>query len=270
MKQLLCTVIMPSKEFEEMLNHSYQEVGAFDADILYIYTDFRHFGTYAAGYKNRNEFCKAFVDQFLARGQTIVLTTFTYSVEGRFDVLNSRTKMGAMNKWILEQPGFRRSEHPLFSYAALGPEAGLVEGIGKSAFGYSSVFDRLKRRRTAFLHIGRPVSLGNTALHYVEHICGATYRTHKAFRTEVYRGEKYIGTNYSAFLRRRDVPDESFEFDFSKAAAKLYNKSLINQVGSDLDLSNISFYWYDQTIDCLLDMFYEDPRIFIKSNFIGY
>ena len=257
-------------EFERMLSQAYQSVGAFDADILYIYTDFRHFGTYAAGYENRNEFCKALVDQFLARGQTIVLTTFTYSVEGRFDVLNSRTKLGAMNKWILEQPGFRRSEHPLFSYAALGPDAGLIENIGKSAFGYDSVFDRLKGRRTAFLHIGRPVSFGNTAIHHVEHMCGATYRIHKAFRTEVFRGESYIGTDYTAFLKRLDVTGESFDFDFSRAAAKLYNKSLINQVGSDLDLSNISFYWFDQTIDCLVDMFYEDPRIFIKSNFIGY
>ena len=257
-------------EFERMLSQAYQSVGAFDADILYLYTDFRHFGSYAAGYENRNEFCKAIVGQFLARGKTIILTTFTYSVEGRFDVLNSRTKLGVLNKWILEQPGVRRSEHPLFSYAALGPEAGLIEGIGKSAFGYDSVFDRLKGQGTAFLHIGRPISLGNTALHYVEHICGATYRTHKAFPTEVFRGENYIGTDYTAFMRRRDVPGESFSFDFSKTAAKLYKENLINHVGSDQDLSNISFYWYDQTIDCLLDMFYEDPRIFIKSNYIAY
>lgn len=257
-------------DFERMLGQSYQSVGAFDADILYIYTDFRHFGTSAAGYKDRNEFCKAIVAPLLDCGKTIVLATFTYTTEGRFDVLSSRTKLGAMNKWILEQPGFRRSEHPLFSYAALGPEAGLVEGVGKAAFGYNSIFERLRGKRVAFLHIGRPVSLGNTALHYVEHMSGATYRTHKAFRTEVFRGDEYIGSDYSAFLRRRDVPGESFEFDFSKAAAKLCNKNLINQVGSDQELSNISFYWFDQAIDCLLDMFYEDQRIFIKSNFIGY
>lgn len=257
-------------DFERMLRQAYQSVGAFDADILYIYTDFRYFGASAAGYKNRNEFCNAIVAPLLECGKTIVLTTFTYTAEGRFDVLGSRTKLGAMNKWILEQTGFRRSEHPIFSYAALGPEAGLVEDIGKSAFGYDSVFERLQGRRAAFLHIGRPVSLGNTALHYVEHMCGATYRTHKAFRTEVFRGEEYVGTDYSAFLRRRDVPGESFEFDFSKSATELYNKKMINQVGYDQELSNISFYWYDQTIDCLLDMFYKNPRIFIKTNYAGY
>ena len=256
--------------FEQMLVHSYQSVGAFDADILYIYSDFRHFGVSAAGYKNRNEFCSAIVSPFLNCGKTIVLATFTYTAEGRFDVLGTRTKLGAMNKWILEQPGFRRSEHPLFSYAALGPAAGLVEGIGKAAFGYDCIFERLKGKRAAFLHIGRPVSLGNTVLHYIEHMCGATYRTHKAFRTEVFRGRQYVGTDYSAFLRRRDVPGEVFEFDFSEATAKLSCKNIINQVGSDRDLSNISFYWYDQTIDCLMGEFYEDPRIFIKTRFVEY
>lgn len=261
---------MQPNDFEKLLNQAYRSVNAFDADILYVYTDFRHFGTNAAGYGNRNDFCSAFVEPFLGLGKTIVLTTFTYTSEGKFDVLATRTRLGAMNKWILEQSNCRRSEHPLFSYAAIGPQADLVEGIGKSAFGYDSIFDRLQGKKAAFLHIGRPVSLGNTALHYVEHVCGATYRTHKAFRTEVYKGDTYIGTDYSAFLRRRDVPGETFEFDFSKAAATLYNKKIINHVGSDQELSNISFYWFDQAIDCLLDMFYQDQRIFLKSNFIGY
>lgn len=261
---------MIRNNFEKMLTESYQSVGVFDADMLYIYTDFRYFGNAAAGYKNRNEFCDAIVAPLLNLGKTIILTTFTYTTEGRFDVLGSRTKLGAMNKWIHDQPGFHRSEHPLFSYAALGPSASIVEDVGKSAFGYDSVFERLKGKRAAFLHIGRPVAFGNTALHYVEHMCGATYRIHKTFRTEVFRGDRYVGTDYSAFLRRRDVPGENFEFNFSKAAAKLYGKNIIKQVGLDQNLSNISFYWFDQAIDCLMDMFYEDPRIFIKTNFIGY
>lgn len=257
-------------DLERSLDEAYQTIGAFDADILYIYTDFRYFGTYALAYDNRNEFCDAFVAPFLARGKTIVLTTFTYTSEGKFDILSSPTRLGAMNKWILQQPEVRRSEHPLFSYAALGPQAKLVEQIGKSAFGFDSVYDRLSKKRAAFLHIGRPVSMGNTALHYVEHMGGATYRTHKAFRTEVYRGNDYIGTDYTAFLRRRDVAGQTFEFDFKQAAQILDDKGLVTQIGSDSDLSNISLYWYDQTLDCLHDEFYKNPNIFLKHEFIGY
>lgn len=261
---------MPTADFDGWLADAYQRVGAFEADILYIYTDFRTFGLHAQKYRNRDDFCSAFVAPFLARGKTVVLTTFTYTSEGRFDVLSTPTRLGAVNKWILGQTGVRRSEHPLFSYAALGPRADIVENVGKSAFGRDSVFDRLRGKRAAFLHIGRPVAMGNTALHYVEHICGATYRTHKAFRTEVFRGDAYVGTDYSAFLRRRDVPGEAFEFDFSKAASHLYAAGLVRQVGEDSDLSNVSFYWYDQTLDLLCDIFYKDAGIFIKSNFIQY
>jgi aminoglycoside 3-N-acetyltransferase len=253
-----------------LLAEAYKALPIADADILYIYTDFRFFGTYISDYKSRNDFCNAFIDPLLAMDKTVILTTFTYTSEGIFDVIKTPTRLGAMNKWILGREGVRRSEHPLFSYAAIGPQANLVEKIGKSAFGFDSIFDRLRQKRAAFLHIGRPVSLGNTVLHYVEHTCGATYRAHKAFQTEVFRGDQYIGTDYSAFLRRRDIPNESFEFDFSRAAEKLYNKGLVQQVGSDDNLSNISFYWYDPALDYLRDLFYEDQRIFIKSDYIGY
>ena len=143
-------------------------------------------------------------------------------------------------------------------------------GIGKSAFGFDSVFMRLLGQRAAFLHIGRPVWMGNTALHYVEQMGGATYRIHKAFKTEVFRGETYVGTNYSAFLRRLDVERETFTFTFRKATEQLYSRGLVHQVGSDAALTNVSLLWYDDTIAALQQMFHSDPTIFIDSNFIQY
>ncbi len=257
-------------ELAHILGEGYAAVGAYDADVLYLYTDFRHFGVHMAGYPDRDAFCAAVVAPLLERGKTVVLTTFTYTTEGRFDVLSTPTRLGAMNKWIVGQPAMQRSEHPLFSLAALGPRADLVVGVGKSAFGHDSVYARLRGCRTAFLHVGRPVSMGNTALHHVEQVCGATYRVHKAFRTAVYRGEAFVGTDYTAFLRRRDVPGENFEFEFSSAAAKLFERGLVRQVGSDRDLSNVSCYPYDDTLDLLCEAFYRDQRLFIKSDFMQF
>lgn len=261
---------MHSSNLDLILADAYKTLPIAQADILYIYTDFRYFGTFMADYKSRNDFCNAFIAPLLNMNKTVVLTTFTYTSEGIFDVLKTPTRLGAMNKWIVGHEEMKRSEHPLFSYAAIGPQADLVEKIGKSAFGFDSIFDRLRQKRTAFLHIGRPVSMGNTILHFVEHMGGATYRTHKAFKTKVYRGDTYIDTDYTAFLRRRDVPGQLFEFDFARAALILEQKGLVTQVGSDSNLSNISFYWYDQVLDCLQDVFYKDPQIFLKSGFIGY
>jgi len=253
-----------------LLDDAYAAVGAYSADILYIYTDFRHFGVHMAGFPDRDSFCAAIVSPLLARGKTIVLTTFTYTSEGRFDVLTTPSRLGAMNRWITHQPRVRRSEHPMFSLAALGPQADLVAGVGKSAFGFESVYARLSGRNASFLHVGRPIAMGNTLLHHVEQQCGATYRVHKAFRTEVYRGLEYVGTDYTALVRRRDVAGEGFEFDFTRAAAGLFERGLVKQVGADEELSNISCYAYDETLDYLSNAFYRDPRIFIKSDFIQY
>lgn len=259
-----------STPFEDLLADAYTNVGAYDPDVIYLYSDFRTFGRHLGEFRHRSAFCDAVVMPFLKRGKTVVMTTFTYTTSGRFDVLSTPTMLGVLNKWILAQPGVCRSEHPLFSYAAIGPKAHLMMNIGTSAFGHDSVFERLLGQQAAFLHVGRPVWMGNTALHHVEHLGGATYRIHKAFRTEVFRGEQYLGTDYTAFLRRMDVPGETFAFTFRDAAAQLAARGLVRQVGADDDLTNISLLWYDDTLSALHEMFRADPTIFIGSPFIQY
>ena len=165
-----------TSEFPRQLADAYEQVGAYAADIVYVYSDFRTFGRHASEFPNRHAFCDAVVRPRRRARQAIVVSTFTYTSSGRFDVLTTRRAWETLNKWILGVPGVRRSEHPLFSYAAIGPQAGLVESIGRSAFGAGSVFDRLRGRNAAFLYVGRPVWMGNTSLHHVEQMCGATYR----------------------------------------------------------------------------------------------
>lgn len=256
--------------FAQFLEKSYATVGAFDADIVYIYSDLRHFAQFVDEMGGRDAFCRGLVQPLIDRRQTILTTTFTYTTSGQFDVLTTPTRLGALNAWILRQAQVERSEHPLFSYAALGPKSRFVRNIGKSAFGHDSVFDRLRGMRAAFLHLGRPVKMGNTLLHHIEQVCGATYRIHKAFDTEVFRGTEYVGRDYTAFLRRRDVPGETFCFSFRKAAQAMQETGMIKTVGDDADFSAISCYRVDQAFAFLTELFYQDQRLFIESNFMQY
>ncbi|MBL4766396.1 MAG: AAC(3) family N-acetyltransferase [Rhodobacteraceae bacterium] len=220
-------------------------------------------------FKSRDDFCAAIIDPLLNEGKTVLIPTFTYTSNGRFDPETTPTKLGVINKWMLKAPGVRRSEHPIFSYAALGPQAeALVTNIGLSAFGHDSVFDRLNDKNASFLYVGRPVWMGNTMIHHIEQICGATYRVNKAFKTEVYRGDRYIGTNYSAFVRRRDVPEHDFEFCFRRAAQRMFDQNLVRQVGNEVELTNISAHGYDEVAELLKSMFSEDPCVFIQRPFI--
>lgn len=241
-----------------------------EADIIYLYSDFRFFSQYIPLFDSKNDFLQSLLGPIMEMDKTIITTTFSYTTEGEFDVLKTPTSLGVLNKWIMNQPGFARSEHPVFSYAAIGPQKALVENIAKSAFGKKSVFDRLLGKKTAFVHIGRPVELGNTSLHFVEQMCGATYRYNKFFPTKVFKNGAYIDTDYSANMRALNVPDETFIFDFKKATDLLRKNHIIQEVGEISNLSNISFYWYDSTIDLLVDEFYKDPCLFINSSYKRY
>ena len=123
-------------------------------------------------------------------------------------------------------------------------------------------------RNASFLYVGRPVSMGNTIIHHIEQACGATYRINKAFKTEVYRGDRFIGTDYSAFLRRRDVPGNSFAFSFADAAQRMFDAGLVRQVGDDRELTNISAHGYDAAAALLKRLFYANPNAFIDQPFI--
>src|SRR5688500_18629397 len=94
-------IVADSTPFDTLLADGYEAVGAYDADILYLYSDFRTFGRYALDYPSREAFCRAVVQPLLNRDKTVVVTTFTYTIDGRFDVLTTPTRLGALNKWIV-------------------------------------------------------------------------------------------------------------------------------------------------------------------------
>ena len=175
------------KFFEE----KYDKLSMNDFDYFYIYSDFRGFASEMGKNLARNEFCSAVIKPLIEKNKTVIIPTYTYTVKGVFEVLETPTRLGALNSWILQQPSVCRSEHPLFSFASLGPDASLVENCGKSAFGENSVHQRLVGKRACILHIGLPIHLANTLIHNVEQSCGATYRINKCFKTRVFKNGKY-------------------------------------------------------------------------------
>lgn len=260
---------MNSKEdFIDYFKQKFDLLNIYEYDVFYIYSDLRFFSQYLKFFSSKSEFCESIINLLLREGKTVVMTTFTYTTQGVFDVCSTKTSLGSMNKWILEREDHARSEHPLFSYSSLGTNKQIVSNIGKSAFGYDSIFHRLHKRNAAFLHIGRPVNMGNTSIHYIEQICGATYRYHKCFETKVFRKDCYIGTDYTAFLRKRDVVGEDFTFIFRLASEKLFKHGLLKEIGDPFE--NISIYPYDESINFLATQFYLNSNIFINSQYKNY
>ena len=113
------------KFFEE----KYAKLSMNDFDYFYIYSDFRWFATEMGKNLTKNEFCSAVIKPLIEKNKTVIIPTYTYTVKGVFEVLETPTRLGALNSWILQQAKVCRSEHPLFSFASLGPDARLVENL---------------------------------------------------------------------------------------------------------------------------------------------
>ncbi len=255
-------------EFISMMKHNLDLLNVARFDYLYIYSDFRFFGKYLKLFSSKEEFFDSITSILLTYTGTIIIPTFTYTTSGVFDVSSTKTFLGSMNNWILNKKEHARSEHPLFSFASIGRRKDIIQNVGKSSFGYDSVHDRLSTVNAGFLSIGRPLEHGNTILHYVEQSCGASYRFHKCFKTRVMNKNRFIGTDYNSFLRRRDVLGEDFSFTFKKASKILREKKIIKEVGEDFQ--NITTYPYKETLEILLKEFYIDQNIFIKTNYKNY
>jgi aminoglycoside 3-N-acetyltransferase len=256
--------------FKNYIQTSFVEVGALDYDVVFLYVDLRAFSVNALLFENRNQFMQAFVEPFIQRNITVIIPSFSFTTEGEFHVESTPTRLGAMNKWFLGLKGVVRSNHPMFSFAAVGPQAHKLLETGKSAFGAKSAYDLYLNEKAAFLHIGIPMPLGNSFLHYIEQLCGASYRYNKVYKTKVYNCGEYIGTDFSAMVRRLDNQNDDYRASFEKISSRLFDHKLIREVGNVVGLLNFSCYPMGDSIDLLVDWFYQDPCIFIKTDYKEY
>jgi len=229
--------------------------------FVYIYSDFRFF--LSENKKNTEKFMKSFVEFFLKNNQTIIVPTFSYSKK-RFDTKTTRSSVGFFSNYILKLKGTLRSEHPMFSYAAYGPSKKIVNKIGKSAFGKDSVHERLLFNSCGYLHFGRKLIDGNTIAHHVEQNLAANYRFEKVFQTKVYKNKKYIGTNYSAYVKKNF--NKSSLFSFKKVARKMEKGGFISKMNNEKNLKSIFYYSYDEIYFFLHKLYLLDNKIFLKHD----
>ena len=84
----------------------------------------------------------------------------------------------------------------------------------------------------------------------------------------MFKKNEYIDSDYTAFVRRQDVPEHDFKFNFSKAAKMIYDEGVVKEVGDPALLSNVSLYDYDKTREILVKAFLNDTSIFLSKPFI--
>jgi aminoglycoside 3-N-acetyltransferase len=132
-----------------------------------------------------NGFFEAVLEKIGPDG-TLIVPTFTYSFRRGevFDVLNtpSAKSIGIFSEFVRNQPSAVRCPDPLFSMAAIGPQANeLMQRTGNNCFGINSTYQRLFESNVLFVAIGISYSTGLAGFMHLEKLANVPYREDMTF-----------------------------------------------------------------------------------------
>ena len=149
-----------------------------------------------------------FIDSLLERigpHGTVLFPTFSFGFcQGEtFDYHQTPSHAGGLSRIALERKDFRRTKHPIHSFAVWGRDQTHVCSLdNKSSFGPDSPFGYLYDRHAKLLAIGVDYKLTFPFVHYVEESVGVPYRFLKTFTgryVDENRGERIA--SYRFYVR---------------------------------------------------------------------
>lgn len=163
-----------------------KSIDADDCDYLFVHTDI----AFGRPLLKRKAYLQALYECLLElNAGTLVFPAFTYSFNNGedFDVLNSKTSMGALIEYIRKQLGVHRSLDPLLSLIAVGRDVKWLDNIkGNNSLGAGSALDILHHLpNVKFLFFGAEFEEYFTYVHYVEKMHQVEYRFDKEFSGKI-------------------------------------------------------------------------------------
>lgn len=133
---------------------------------------------------DRDKFLEAILDTIGPEG-TLLIPTFNWDFcHGEtFDYKTTPCKTGSLGTVALRHPAFRRTQHPLYSFAVAGRDQKLLCDMQNiSSFGDDSPFGYLERCNGKNVLVDLHYTDCFTFVHHIEEVCGVnTYRFPKTF-----------------------------------------------------------------------------------------
>ena len=170
-----------------------------------------------------------------------------------FDYMNTPSKTGSLGSIALSREDFKRSRHPIYSFAIWGKDKEMLcQKDYSSSFGEDSIFGYLYENKAKNLVIDTPIGNCFTFAHYVEETSGmVTYRYKKTFTADyVDENGKKTNKSYEMFVRDLDLDVENLgprEQDF-----------LQENVGKSEDINGSHFFMMN--FEDAYHMIYNDIR----------
>lgn len=223
---------MPVAEFTlDGLSASLTEIGIDAGDTVLMHSSLLHLGLLAdcAPGEMPGRVVSGLMDHLGPSGTLAVLAPFYgYSNDNTpFDTRHSPVshELGVLSTAVAEHANALRSANPIFSLAAIGPEAERIclQSNG-SAFGAGSAWERAVDAGAKILLLGSTVQR-MTLVRYIEQRAGVPYLYVKLFQTPVFRDGVELDCAVTALLRYAHLP---LEYDLSDFEAQLLESGIMN------------------------------------------
>ncbi len=159
---------------------------------------------------------------------TILIPTFTFvfSNEKHYDYLHSPSTVGALGNAALARDDFKRTKHPMHSFAVWGADKDLLCGMdNKHSFGNDSPFEYCRANHVKQIILGTDYKHGMTFCHYAETACNVPYRFAKTFTGE-YTDENGI--------------TETRTYDYAARKLEIEPVEKINRIGAVFEEKGLS------------------------------
>jgi len=146
----------------------------------------------------------------LGREGTLLFPTYNWDFcKGiTFDYYKTQCKTGILGQTALNRKDFRRTQHPIYSFAVWGKDQDyLCELSNKSAFGIDSPFAYLDKKKGKNLMVGLFFRGCFTYVHYIQEISGILdCRYMKNFEGKyIDEDQKESIREYSMFVKKLDL-----------------------------------------------------------------
>lgn len=150
------------------------------------------------------ELLKSFFEVVGKTGTLLLpLFNFGFTKGVPFNIRTTPSQMGALTEAARQMPGTVRTGHPIYSFGAIGAQAGLFLNVDNySGYGPDSPFALLRELDGKIAVLDLPDQNSMTFYHHVEEMLEVPYRHHKQFNGQ-YTDAEGVTTvkTYSLFVR---------------------------------------------------------------------
>lgn len=204
------------------------------------------------------------------KNSTIIVPTATLNIletKEVYDKFNSKSsRMGFFSEFIRKKKNSIRSDHPLWSFTALGYYSNqITKKVPKTCYGRHSIFHRLIKYNSYYICLG-DIKSSLAPIHHVEQMTGVPYRFFKEFKIKIKTKKKVKVDTYYFYAM---INSSNIIKDNNKKSVQILIKDKVIKIFKNKNF-NIYLSDYNKLIQNLFKIFDKNPKIYLKNEKINF